>query len=230
MTAALFSVADLIEDFSLYPRHQVDEFHVNEIIHAIEGGTEMPPIIACRRTKRVVEGFHRRRAYLKLGIDKTEVEFRNYRNDSEHWQDAVMLQPKGLNFTPYDELRIMQISIEKFRLPEEYIAQMLKTSVSHLRKIKPRFATVREAEKAKPELRRTRERVALKGSTRHLSGQDISREQADALGRAPGTSYLLLVNQLIDGIQNNLLPGPDVNPILWERLAELAEEITGERR
>jgi hypothetical protein len=235
MTATLFSVADLIEDFSLYPRHRVDEFHVNEIVHAIEGGTEMPPIVACRRTKRIVEGFHRRHAYLKLGIDKAEVEFREYRNDSEHWQDAVTLQPKGLNFTPHDELRIMQISMEKFQLPEEFIAQMLKTSVSHLRKIKPRFANVREAEKARPELRRKpasrpekrkpAERIPLKGSTRHLSGRNITRKQANAMERAPGLPYLALVNQLIDGIQNDLLPGPDINPILWERLEELVTEI-----
>jgi hypothetical protein len=230
MTARLFPAADLIEDFALYPRHHVSDFHVGEICRAIEGGTEMPPIVACRRTKRIVEGFHRRRAYLKLGISKIEVEFRDYDSDSEHWQDAIRLQPKGLNFDPRDELRIMQISMDKFKLSEEYIAQMLKTSVSHLRKIKPRFATVQEAEQAKSAMRRKParkpERIALKGSTRHLSGQTITRRQADANERAPGLPYQALVSQIIDGLRNSLVPSPAENPRLWERLEELATEIS----
>jgi ParB-like nuclease domain len=230
-----FPVDDLIEDFSLYPRNHISDFHVMEIVHAINGGFIPPPVVACRRTKRMVEGYHRRRAYQKLGIPTIPVEFRTYRDDTEHWKDAVALQPNGLNFTPRDQLRIMQISMEKFSLSEEFTAQLMRTSVSHLRKIKPRYASVGEARDKSPELRRRPGRtepekrspakVHLKGSTRHLSGRTITRSQADANEGAPGVSYLLLVNQLISAFQNDLLPPPGQHPRLWERMEVLGDEI-----
>jgi hypothetical protein len=97
----------------------------------------------------------------------------------------------------------------------------LNPSIEHLRKLKPRFATVAEAIEGVAELRR----VGLKGSVRHLSGETITAEQATAIAGAPGTSFLLLTNQLLDALTYNLLPPRDRHPVLWEQLQQLAQSI-----
>src|SRR5688572_13414948 len=55
--------SELVEDFDLYPRGDVDGTHVLSLVQALEAGVELPPIIACKKTKRIVDGFHRRRAF-----------------------------------------------------------------------------------------------------------------------------------------------------------------------
>jgi hypothetical protein len=115
-----------------------------------------------------------------------------------------------------DSLKVIEIS-ERLGLKELDQAAMLRTSVAHLRMIKPRFATTGSGVSGR--------RVPLKGSVRHFAGEEISKEQEEAMQSAPGNSYLLLVNQLISAFENDLIPGWGRHPVLWDRLEILQEAV-----
>jgi hypothetical protein len=51
--------------------------------------------------------------------------------------------------------------------------------------------------------------VALKRPVSHLAGKMLSPEQVEAHGRAPGTSYLLIIKQLADAITYDFLNRED---------------------
>ena len=83
--------AQLVLDFGLYPRNNVDEHNVKNLVDALAAGTELPPVIIDRKSKRVVDGFHRVRAHLRLFGDNAEIDVitKNYKNDAELFLDAM---------------------------------------------------------------------------------------------------------------------------------------------
>ena len=84
---------ELVQDYDLYPRAQVDGYHVREIAEALEAGVSMPPVIAEKGTKRVVDGFHRIRAAQKIhgATAKIEVVFKVYGSEAELFREAMRL-------------------------------------------------------------------------------------------------------------------------------------------
>src|SRR5262249_31866381 len=212
---------DLVFREDLYPRPHVDPVHIRELEHAMEGGSVLPPITVAHGSNIIVDGAHRVNAYRNQGRTEIPAIVKEYRDDAELWRDAIALNAGvGLKLGVKDQLRILDISA-RLGIEETELSKLLKTSLEHLRKIKPRYATVQDAMDDVGKLRR----VGLKGSSRHLAGQTITSEQAAAIGRAPGPSYLLLVNQLLDALEYNLLPGPETHPVLWERLLDLGQVI-----
>jgi hypothetical protein len=81
----------------------------------------------------------------------------------------------------------------------------------------PRYATI-EGEESKVSLEH-------KASVRHLGGQKITVEQAQAIASAPDETYLFIANRLIDAIKYGLLPPKDKHPALWDELRELSKAI-----
>ena len=216
--AELTPVATLEFDAALYPRIEVSDYHVGEIARAMQGGHALPPVIADRKTRKLIDGTHRWHAAIKAGIEEIACEFRDYANEAEMFKDACLLNSAhGLNFTARDKLKVIEIG-QQFGLKELDFAMLLRTSESYIKAIMPRYATVQPGQKTKKI-----EKVPLKASTRHLSGKTITPQQADAIkGNAPGTSYLLVTRQLISALENDLLPPSEDHPVLWEELARLA--------
>lgn len=207
----------LIFDEAIYPRQNVDDHHIGEMIKAMEGGITLPPILVERKTRRIVDGIHRYHAHLRRGLKKIACITKAYASDAELFKEAVMLNSGiGLKLGVADSLKVIEIG-QKLGLKEIELAAALRTSIAHLRSIKPRYATLEETQKGVKKLRR----VPLKGSVRHLSGEQITKDQEAAIGRGPGSSYLLLVRQLIDALEHDLLPPKSKHPTLWEGLAYL---------
>jgi ParB-like chromosome segregation protein Spo0J len=203
---------DLVFEKNLYPRPHVDLMHIQQFEHAMEAGIPLPPIVVAKGSNVIVEGVHRYHAYQNQGRTEIAAIVKEYTDNAAIWRDAVALNAGvGLKFGPQDQLHILQISA-RLGVEETELSKLLKTSIEHLRKLKPRYATVAEAVERVAELRR----IGLKGSVRHLAGETISAEQADAIAGAPGPSYLLLTNQLLDANRH---------PVLWEQLHQLAQSI-----
>ena len=217
--AELTPVATLEFDPALYPRIEVSDFHVNEIAKAMDGGHVLPPVVADRRTRKLIDGTHRWHAAIKRGADEIACEFRDYASDAEMFKDACLLNSaNGLNFTARDKLKVIEVG-RQFGLKELDFAMLLRTSESYIKAIMPRYATVPPSSKAEKI-----KRVPLKASTRHLSGKTITPQQAEAIsGNAPGTSYLLVTRQLISALENDLLPPQEDHPVLWAELARLTQ-------
>lgn len=121
------ALASLVEDFSLYPRHTVSDSHILDLVRALQSGITLPPIIAERKSKRVVDGVHRRRALLKhFGEDAvTPVELRDYENDAALFLDAVDLNSAhGRKLDRHDQTRIV-LRLRELHVPDQQIALRL---------------------------------------------------------------------------------------------------------
>ena len=217
--AELTPVATLEFDPALYPRIEVSDYHVNEIVKAMEGGHALPPVVADRKTRKLVDGTHRWHAAIKRGVEEIACEFRDYADKAEMFKDACLLNSaNGLNFTARDKLKVIEVG-QQFGLKELDFAMLLRTSESYIRVLMPRYATVQPDQKTEKV-----KKIPLKASTRHLSGRTITPQQADAIqGNAPGTSYLLVIRQLISALENDLLPPQAEHPVLWNELARLTQ-------
>jgi hypothetical protein len=56
-------IGDLVEDYRLYPRSEVDGATVEQFREALRAGARFPPLRVCAKTLRIIDGFHRKTAY-----------------------------------------------------------------------------------------------------------------------------------------------------------------------
>ena len=214
-------LSDLVFSEQDYPRVKVDEYNIRQLEQAMEGNIPLPPILVAKGSNIIVDGVHRYHAHLRRGHNKISAIIKHYKTHAELIRESVMLNTGiGLRLGQQDAIKVIQIA-ERLGIKELETAAMLRTSIAHLRALKPRYVTVDDAVEGVRQLRR----IPLKGSLRHLAGQNITAEQAAAMARAPGTGYLLAVNQLIDALNFDLLPPEKTHPALWNALQRLAGKI-----
>ena len=145
MSAQKVNVADLVFDKNLYPRQHVDAMHIVSLSRAMEGGSKLPPIVVCRSTKKIIDGVHRYNAALRAEQEKIAAELRDYENDAERFKDAVLLNSaQGLRLRETDAVRVITLG-ESLGLKELDLAGILRTSLTHIQALKPRYATVDRA-------------------------------------------------------------------------------------
>lgn len=227
MTAALaeLPLAELVEDLNLYPRTQVSAVNVANLVGAIEAGYELPPIIVGTvgraKAKRVVDGFHRRRAYLRvLGADgSVAVEVRSYANEAELFADAVATNARhGLPLQEIEKRRIV-LRLGDLGVSPDQIAHVLQTTADKVEKIQLKVATIVDDNGGSVRLE------PLKRPLFHLQGAAMTEAQAKAQRSAPGTSYLLTIRQLSDAVKFDLINASDGRVLA--ALRELASDLEG---
>lgn len=202
--------AELVLDFDLYPRNNIDAHNVRMIMEAKAAGAEMPPVIADRKSKRVVDGFHRVKAELKSDPNGTIVViFKTYRNDAELFLDAMRYNAAhGARLDPCDRTRCILIA-EKLSIPIEAVAgalHMPEGKISALRNTRTATTSGGLA-------------IALKHTNQHMAGRRLTKAQCEANARSSGMNQTFYVNQLVDLIESGLLNREDEK--LLERLQHL---------
>jgi hypothetical protein len=205
MTTTSVRLADLVEDLDFYPRSQVSSVNVTNLVSAIEAGAELPPIIADEKSKRVVDGFHRRRAYLKvLGSDASvQVELRSYATDADLFADAVSTNARhGLPLQEIEKRRIV-FRLQDMGVDDGQIAVVLQTSPDKVQKIQLKVATIVDDNGGSVRLE------PLKRAVFHMQGSAMTEAQAKAHRSAPGTSYLLTIRQVRDAVKFDLIDKND---------------------
>lgn len=60
-------IGDVVEDYHVYPRAEVDGSTVEQFREALRAGAKFPPIRICSKTLRIIDGFHRKTAYGREG-------------------------------------------------------------------------------------------------------------------------------------------------------------------
>jgi hypothetical protein len=214
-------VAQLVFDFNLYPRSDVDETHVAHIAEAIRAGTEMPPAIADADDYRVIDGFHRGRAIVRVFGPKAEIAviLKQYRSDRERFIDAMKYNAHhGHNLTTVDRARCILFA-EKLRISVDVLADALSMTTEAVGKLTVnRVGKLRVANAAD-----TAEKVPLKYVVRHMKGRTMTRAQVEAQKRLGGNNQVFIANQLITLIENDLLDSE--NGKLMERLAVLRTHL-----
>ena len=181
-------VSELLLDYELYPRERIEPFNVTQMIEALRAGRELPPVVIDRKSRRVVDGFHRVRAYQKLyGLDaEIPVEPKDYKDDAQMFADAVRLNANhGRQLSTYDRARCIARA-ESLKLEPEVISSMLNMTLERITEMKAeRFATY----KMEPRI--------LKRTTAHLAGKELTDDEAEYNVKAGGMPQTFYINQVI---------------------------------
>ncbi len=201
---------ELILDFDLYPRNNLDAFNIRAIVDALELGIKLPPVVIDRKSKRVVDGFHRVRAFLKFGGDEVEISVieKVYKNDAAMFLDAMKYNAShGAKLDQADRVHCIIVA-ERLKISPEAMAGALHIAIDKLGNLAvDRIATCGSL------------RIPLTRTNRHMAGRRLSKKQRAANERSSGMNQQFYVNQIIDLIEADLLNRDDSK--LMERLLVL---------
>jgi len=213
-------VAELVEDMDIYPRHAIDTSHVQALSFALEAGTTLPPIVADQKSKRIIDGWHRKRAYRRIHGPEAivDVELVSYKNEAEMKLDAICRNAQhGRRFDAIDRTRCV-IMLRGAGFNDGKIALALNVPEKRVEKLAIKIATApKSAEQNVP----GSNVITLKRSVSHLKGTVLSKSQAKAHASLPGTSFLLIARQLCLGLTEKMVNMEDER--LIEQLAELRD-------
>jgi hypothetical protein len=208
-------VALLVEDMAFYPRFSVDQVYVRRLAEALLAGESLPPVVADRKSMRLVDGFHRRRAYIAAYGPEVEipVEWKEYKDTREMFLDVLRYNAKhGKRLTTGEEVRCVLIG-EELGVSREKVAETLGIR---------REALDGKIERKVAEGPVTRE--VLKPAITHLSGTRLTPEQVELNRRLGGYRMSFYVSQLIMLIRSGCVDVKDGR--LVARLRELHELLT----
>lgn len=223
-------VNSVILDFDLYPRCSIDSQHTTYMMESLKAGMELPPIILDKKSKRVIDGFHRVTAFRRyFKQNKTEdqsvpVILKSYKSEGDMFADAMKYNAThGRALTQYDRAHCIIIAEERFGLSTEQVSKALSITTSKYDELhNERIGKLHLSPHLKGGTgfrRRGARAIPLKRTISHLAGKELTTSQAEANKRLSGMSQCFYVNQLIDLLENNLL---DMNNVhLMERLQHL---------
>lgn len=204
--------ADLILDFDLYPRNSIDSHNVNSLIDALASEGELPPVVIDKRSRRVVDGFHRVKAHIAFfGEDKAEIMVaeKQYRNEREMFLDAMRYNAShGAKLDSCDRTHCLLVA-ERLKIPTEDVAGALHIAVDKLAALRV-DRTARSGALTIP----------LKRTIQWKAGTALTKEQVSANTRLSGMNQQFYVNQLITLLETDLLDTSD--EILMTRLQTLS--------
>lgn len=207
-------VNSLILDFDLYPRANIDSHNVTLLVEALTAGVELPPITIDKKSRKVIDGFHRCKAHLRHFGDLAEIEVveRSFKNDGAMFEEAMRLNAShGAKLDRYDRVHCV-LKARELKLPFAQVATALSMHVDRLK------ALVDDRE-AKVNGRAT----PLKQTLRHMAGSKLTQGQEDANKKLTGMNQSTYANQLILLIDNGLIDTE--NSKLMTRLHELFEKL-----
>ncbi|KKM98626.1 hypothetical protein LCGC14_1156090 [marine sediment metagenome] len=211
-------LSELVLDFDLYPRTQIDSHHVSEMVEAENAGTEFPPIVIDKKSKRVIDGFHRVKKHLRChGPDATiPVVEKTYKNDAAMLLDAIRYNANhGRNLSSFDRMHSILLA-GKLGLTDKAVAGALSTT-------EDRVKVLRLNKSARVGNGKVSVTVPIKQTIRHMAGKKLTRSQVDANKKLGGMNQLFYVNQLLTLIESDLIDKE--NQDLLEALRKLHERL-----
>lgn len=202
--------SELIEDFKLYPRNSVFDGHSADLAEAIRAGAVLPAIIADKSSKRIADGFHRRRGHIKVFGDDVELDVTliNYKSDADIVRDAIRRNAThGRRMTTADLARCALLA-KQFKISREELASMMNVCRETLEGIVTRrTASTRGGEP-----------VILRRPMEHLAGTKLTKAQESVVTHVGGHPAIQLARQLGHLIESKSLPDDDR---LFEELKKL---------
>jgi len=202
--------ADIVIDFTLYPRNNVDDHNVRAIADAYETEAELPPPVIDAKSKRLIDGVHRVLAKLRMDkLSEIEVIEKVYKDDAAMFLDAMRLNAShGARLDPCDRIHCVLIA-ERLQIPLDRVAGALHMPTEKLGELKrSRTATSTSGLS-----------VPLKRTNQHMAGRRLNKLQVEANERSSGMNQAFYANQIIDLIEAKLLDVENEN--LLERLRHL---------
>lgn len=188
--------AELVLDFTIYPRNNVDSKNVSMLVEALAAGAELPPVIIDKKSKRVADGVHRTKAYLKYYGDDASIPVieKSYKSDGEMFLDAMRYNAAhGARLDPCDRTHCVIVA-ERLGLTLDLVAGALHMPADKLGSLKnDRTATY------------NRLAVPLKRTVRHMAGKQLTQRQNEANTKLSGMDQSFYANQLIELIESKMI-------------------------
>jgi len=211
----------LVCDMNLYPRHSVDSQWSARLREAVLQGDKLPPIVADKKSLRIVDGWHRHTAYKHLDQNMVvEVEIIDFKDEGEMMEYAVESNAKhGKPLDPVDMKRCI-IMLRESGLSTEKISVAMKITEQKVEKLSMKIAV--SSSPGKYTVPGTN-KIPLKPCAQHLQDAKLTKRQVEAHDSAPGTSYWLLAWQLTEGLQSKLINIEDEKT--YNQLVELYNEL-----
>jgi hypothetical protein len=194
--------AEIVLDFDLYPRNNIDTGNVRGISDAMKAGITLPPVLIDKLSKRCVDGFHRVKA--KLREDKNgilDVIEKKYANEKDMFLDAMRYNSShGARLDMCDRTRCTIIA-ERLSIPINIVAGALHMPIDKLGELKnTRTAT------------NNRLTIPLKHTvSRGFHGKTLTDRQVQANEKLSGMNQIFYANQLIELIESEMLDVDDEN-------------------
>lgn len=193
-------LAELVLDFDLYPRAEVDSQHVHYLGEALAAGAELPPIIADEKSKRIIDGFHRYRVYQKaLGEDgEVDVVLKKYPSERAMFLDAMRYNAgHGRSLTTFDRAHCV-LRAEVLGIAPAQIASALSLTTDAVGRLKTdRVGSLKVVGGSS--------KVPLKRTIRHMAGRELTDAQNEVNDKLSGMEQLFYVNQLVMLLENELI-------------------------
>ena len=193
---------EVVLDFSIYPRTDVDGQHITYLREAEDAGSILPPVIIEGRSNRVVDGFHRvkmwQRKYKNEPNHKIEVIVKDYKNEEAILLDAIRYNANhGRTLTRYDRTHCILLA-EKLHIEPEDLASALSMTIEKIGELKVgRVGNLHVGAAVSS--------IPLKRTIRHMSGKKITEKQRMVNTHLGGMNQGFYVNQLIMLIESDLL-------------------------
>lgn len=207
-------IATLVEDYNFYPRTQVSGTHVSALAAAMQAGHELPPIQVDRKSKRIIDGFHRTAAHRRLGLEEIAVEWIDCKNDQELFELAVEANAgHGRPYTPFDRARI-QSRAEELGFEIDRVARVLKTPIESLQVQRVKAFATDESGGAVP----------LKRTLAFRAGTVLTPRQVQANSKLSGMQARFYADQLSELFEADLIDWS--NDALVKALERLRGHLT----
>ena len=207
---------ELVQDTTLYPRTDIDRQAVGHLVEALASGVTLPPVVVCRETNKIIDGFHRTNAHLRFyGIDADiEVIYEAYTSDKERFLDAIKYNAcHGVKLDKYDRAHCAIIG-KSLRISQADLSTALNMQLKRIRELlQGRTAVTGKA----------KEVVPIKRTIEHMAGQKLTDGQQKANKRLSGMRQSFYVNQVLLLIENGLIDLGDEE--LLERMQCLLDAL-----
>lgn len=196
--------AEVVLDFDLYPRNNIDSGNVTGILLAMDAGVELPPIITDRKSKRCIDGFHRVKAALRRdkNADIVAIE-KDYANEREMFLDAMRFNAAhGARLDPCDKAHCLIVA-ERLKISIDKVAGALHVTQERLEDLRI-SRTARHKGLS----------IALKRTTKKFAGKQLTARQVEANGKLSGMNQAFYARQLIELIESDMLDLEDDNLLI----------------
>lgn len=200
-----FKILELVQDWDLWPRYDaesLDATNISRFKEAIRSGKVLPPIIADKKSYRIIDGFHRVRAYLSVYGDgaEAEVEFINYKNDTEMFMDAAKRNNEhGLPLSPKDKVHVI-LKARRLRVPIAKIGEILGMTKERIKEYEDeRTATIKS----------TGQKIPLSAGARSMAGRSLNKKEEKFAREQNGILPIVQARLLLNALRASACPLTD---------------------
>jgi hypothetical protein len=222
-------LSKLVLDFTVYPRHKLSEYNVNDLLKALQAGSTLDPIAWDKNTKIIIDGFHRVTALKRFYGEDQEIvvsgfEF-NCKSKGEILLESTKLNAKhGLKLSEWDKARCISLAKE-YKVSEELMREALAIPESRIEKLKERIVEVRNKSGKRiryTQLKRGQEKLAEKKDGKYVTENEAEKIDGDG---TTGVAVAARIKTILSDLQLELVEKSDSNIALLEALKKEIESF-----